>query len=143
MMMCNRCLGSGDAFDYQIVHTEEKAQRIGKQDCKQNASKFSQTRSKGELTNSPTNVSLEFARTFVTNASAVFVLTNKAPHACIARSRIGGLSSTRSEGVCTIGSCGKNCVKKIYTFRHKCQLKHIKENREESETHSIAVTLPS
>lgn len=68
-----------------------------------------------QLTNSPTSVSLEFANTFVTNASAVFVLTNSAPHACIARSRIGGLSSTRSDGVCTIGNCGKNCVKKMYT----------------------------
>ena len=58
-------------------------------------------------------ISRDVSRVLFTNACATGVLINKAPHACIARSIMGGFCSQRSVGVCITGIWGRNAVKKI------------------------------
>ena len=59
--------------------------------------------------------SRDVSSVFSTNARAPGVLTNKAPHACIACSIMGGLSSKRSVGMWRTGIWGRNAFKKIKT----------------------------
>ena len=68
------------------------------------------------LTASTFKASRTLATVFKTKSPASRVLTNRAPHACIARSRMGGFPSGESQNEgWTIDRCDEKAVKNKYT----------------------------